>query len=152
MQGGLDKHGPPVRLRRFTADELDWINARYREVDFVASSADELIAVAEVGGVSAGIGRVVPVADGVGELGGMLVFDAFRGSGVAKAIIAYLVAQSCCDTLYCLPFADLRALYAAAGFMQLEDFTGVPSKVAAKHQWCNTHYPAPVLLMRRSKQ
>lgn len=137
-----------MRLAR--AGELDWINQRYREVDFVASDSSDLIAVAEVGGQAAGLGRVTMADEGVGELGGIVVFPAFRASGVARQIIDFLIAQAGCHTLYCLPFAPLEALYAAAGFMRVENLNGVPDQVKSKHGWCKRHYPTPVLLMRRT--
>ncbi len=134
-------------LRRSRPDELDWINARYAEVEFVASSETDVIVVAEASGQPAGLGRVVPIADGVGELGGMLVFDDFRGSGLAKQIIGFLQQQAGLPTLYCLPFAELDGLYRSMGFELAAASDAVPEKVAAKHRWCNEFYPKPVLLL-----
>jgi N-acetylglutamate synthase-like GNAT family acetyltransferase len=137
----------PFTLRRSRPDELAWINERYAGVDFVASSDADVIAVAEANGQPAGLGRVVHIADGVGELGGMLVFDAFRGSGLAKQIIGFLQQQAGLPTLYCLPFAELEGLYGSMGFVPASAQDKVPEKVAAKHRWCNEHYPKPVLLL-----
>lgn len=137
----------PFTLRRSRPDELDWINARYAEVDFQPSEAGDVIAIAEFNGKPAGIGRVVPVAAGVGELGGMLVFDGYRGSGLSKQIIGYLQQQAGMPTLYCLPFAELEGLYRSMGFAPSPADAAVPDKVAAKHRWCNTFYPKPVLLL-----
>ncbi len=139
--------GHVFTLRRSRPEELDWINARYAEVDFVASGESDVIAVAESGGQPAGLGRVVHIADGVGELGGMLVFDDFRGSGLAKQIIGFLQQQANLPTLYCLPFSELAGLYGSMGFAPVTELDVVPEKVAAKHRWCNTHYPKPVLLL-----
>ncbi|PHV06454.1 GNAT family N-acetyltransferase [Janthinobacterium sp. BJB412] len=133
------------------ADDLAWANARYAEIDFLPSKAADLIAIARVDGVAAGLGRVVGVADGEGELGGMYVLDGFKGLGLARRIIAYLQDNSRCHTLYCLPFAELAALYQSMGFTPVADDAAVPAAVAAKHRWCNSHYGKPVLLLRREK-
>jgi N-acetylglutamate synthase-like GNAT family acetyltransferase len=139
--------GTTFTLRRSRPDELGWINARYAGVDFVASSGTDVIAVAEADGQPAGLGRVVHIADGVGELGGMLVFDDYRGSGLAKQIIGFLQQQADLPTLYCLPFSELEGLYGSMGFSVAAAGDTVPDKVAAKHRWCNEHYPKPVLLL-----
>jgi GNAT superfamily N-acetyltransferase len=134
------------------ADDLAWANARYAEIDFLPSKAADLIAIASVDGVAAGLGRVVDVADGEGELGGMYVLDGFKGLGLARQIIAFLLNNSHCRTLYCLPFAELAAVYQSMGFLSVAGaaaHAAVPEAVAAKHRWCNTHYGRPVLLLRR---
>ncbi|SFL59566.1 GNAT family N-acetyltransferase [Rugamonas rubra] len=133
------------------ADDLAWANARYADIDFLPSKAADLIAIARVDGVAAGLGRVVAVADGEGELGGMYVLDGFKGLGLARRIIAFLRDNSGCHTLYCLPFAELAALYQSMGFAPVANDTAVPAAVAAKHRWCNSHYGKPVLLLRRGK-
>lgn len=130
------------------ADDLAWANARYAEIDFLPSKAADLIAIARVDGVAAGLGRVVGVADGEGELGGMYVLDGFKGLGLARRIIAFLQDNSGCHTLYCLPFAELAALYHPMGFAPVANDAAVPAAVAAKHRWCNSHYGKPVLLLR----
>ncbi len=138
---------PAFTLRRSRPDELDWVNARYAEIDFVASKPGDVIAIAEANGQPAGLGRVVQVGDGVGELGGMLVFDAYRGSGLSKQIIGFLQQQAGLATLYCLPFAELEGLYRSMGFAHAAKTELVPQEVAAKHRWCNEFYPKPVLLL-----
>jgi len=134
----------PLAIRPARPDELAWVNQRYAEVDFVPSTPQDRIAIAEIDGVPAGIGRVVPVGDRAGELGGMLVFPAFRRRGVAQRIVAWLLALPDFDNLYCLPFAELEGLYGALGFCRIDD---APEDVITKHRWCNEHYPQPVLLM-----
>ena len=136
-------------IRLASADQLAWVNARYAEIDFVPSPPSDLVMIASCGGESAGLGRVVPLAPGIGELGGMLVFDRFQGRGLAKAIIASLCALPGFATLYCLPFAELEAMYAAMGFARVADDGTAPPSVTKKFRWCNQHYGKPVLLMRR---
>ena len=131
-------------------EQLAWVNARYAEVDFVASDAQDLVVIASVDGIPAGQGRVVPLGAGAGELGGMLVYDAFKGRGLARDIIASLCALPGFSVLYCLPFADLEGLYGSMGFAQTPDDASVPPQVSQKYRWCNAHYGKPVLLMKRT--
>jgi N-acetylglutamate synthase-like GNAT family acetyltransferase len=138
-----------IAIRAALPTELDWINARYREIEFVQSGAEDFGVVAEVDGRPAGIGRIVPVAERIGELGGMYVFDEFRGTGLSKRIIGVLAATPDFDFLYCLPFAGLESLYEGFGFRRISDMAGVPGPVLKKFQWCAQFYPEPVLLMGR---
>lgn len=137
-------------FRLAQANDLDWVNARYAAIDFVPSPPTDQVIIAACAGEPAGLGRVVPLAPGIGELGGMLVFEPFQGRGLAKAIIASLCALPGFDTLYCLPFAELEAMYAAMGFARAADDGAVPPQVSKKYRWCNEHYGKPVLLMRRA--
>ena len=136
-----------VTMRTPSPGELAWINARYREIDFLPCAPQDAVVVAEVDGKPAALGRIVAIAGRVGELGGMVVFDEFRGAGLAKAIIARLLDTRKYDHLYCLPFGKLEALYASFGFRRVTDLAGVPAKVREKFQWCASFYPEPVLLM-----
>jgi GNAT superfamily N-acetyltransferase len=136
-----------VSVRAARPEELEWVNQRYAEVDFVPSKPGDRIAIVEVNGERAGIGRVVPVGPRTGELGGMFVFARFKGLGLSRKLIAWLVALPGFDDLYCLPFAELEGLYGSMGF---QPSASAPDEVAAKHRWCNSHYPKPVLLLRRT--
>lgn len=138
-----------VEVREATPSELDWVNAKYREIDFLPSSSADRIAVAEVLGARAGLGRLVPVSPSAEELGGIYVFPAFRSLGASRAIIEFLVSNSRADELYCLPFCNLRDLYLSFGFSELRETAPVPLELKRKHTWCNTHYGTPVLMMRR---
>ncbi|MES2298666.1 MAG: GNAT family N-acetyltransferase [Pseudomonadota bacterium] len=141
-----------VTLRRAEPGELEWINARYAQVDFLPSSDADLVALATLDGVPAGLGRIVPVGADAGELGGMLVFEQFQGCGLARRIIDFLLQQTRYATLYCLPFAELEDLYASMGFARAPAGADLPDHVAHKYRWCNEHYPKPVLLMQRARQ
>ncbi len=79
----------------------------------------------------------------------MYVFPEHRGGGISSALVRYLIDESGLDTLYCLPFNHLRALYEGLGFQLLSPDQRVPDHVAKKHLWCNQHYSDPVLMMRR---
>lgn len=137
-----------IQVRRAASSELGLINERYAEVQFLASAQNDFLVVAEIGGQPAGLGRIVPIDAGIGELGGMYVFEEFRGLGVSKAIIAFLVAGSEAAALYCLPFADLQGLYESFGFGRVADVASAPDKVRHKLRWCDEFYDKPVLLMR----
>lgn len=136
-------------VRKLKSDELDWANQRYREVDFLPSPPSDLIAVAEVAGSPAGLGRVTPISETAGELGGMYVFPEHRGGGISSALVRYLIEESGRDILYCLPFIHLRGLYEGLGFRLVSPNQHIPSHVVEKHLWCNQHYSNPVLMMWR---
>ncbi|MES3021335.1 MAG: GNAT family N-acetyltransferase [Pseudomonadota bacterium] len=136
-----------VNIRDANSADLVWINERYREIDFLLSTSKDIGVVAEVDGVAAGIGRIVIVAEGQGELGGMYVFDQFKGKGIAKQIVARLQAISPCAKLFCLPFAELKELYAAMGFAPVSLLAEHPPHIVEKYHWCNSHYPKAVVLL-----
>jgi GNAT superfamily N-acetyltransferase len=136
-----------IALRLARPEEAEWINARYAEVRFVPSDlAREIVAIAEIDGTPAGLGRLVPVDDESCELGGMLVFEAFRGQGVARAIIDELLRHTDARAVYCIPFAELEPLYEAAGFARTDH---APPNVIEKFEWCTRTYDKPVVLMRK---
>ena len=139
--------GGRVTMRTPAPDELGWINARYRAIDFLPCAPHDAVVIAEVDGASAGLGRIVVIDARVGELGGMVVFDGFRGAGLAKRIIARLLQTPDHDHLYCLPFGKLESLYAGFGFQRVTELAGVPVKVRDKYAWCAEFYAEPVLLM-----
>lgn len=139
----------PLLVRRLKGDELDWANQRYREVDFLPSPPSDLIAVAELAGSPAGLGRVTPISEIAGELGGMYVFAEHRGAGISAVLVRFLIDESGFDILYCLPFTHLRGLYERLGFQLVSPDQRVPDQIAEKHLWCNQHYSDPVLMMWR---
>lgn len=136
-----------IEIRAARTDEADWVNERYAAVDFIPSDLTrELVLIAELDHTPAGLGRLVPVDEQSCELGGMLVFDEFRGRGVARALIDALIERAQGKTIYCIPFAKLESLYAAAGFERSDH---APKAITEKFAWCQRTYDQPVLLMRR---
>ena len=134
-----------MNLRVALPHEADWINARYAAVQFMPSDLTrELVVVAEIDGVAAGLGRLVPYGE-VYELGGMLVFEEFRGRGVARAIIDELLRRADRD-VYCIPFADLTALYESAGFVRANE-DDAPIAIREKLAWCRQTYDRAVTLL-----
>ena len=138
-----------ITVRRAEEKELKWVNEKYSEVDFVHSNLEnELIAIAELDGKKAGIGRLISVDERNGELSGMYVFDEFRGLGVSKHIITFLLENKGKMTaIFCLPFAHLEKLYQGFGFKRAARSNKAPKKVNDKFEWCNKHYEHEVLLL-----
>ncbi|MEW6736933.1 MAG: GNAT family N-acetyltransferase [Acidobacteriota bacterium] len=138
-----------IRVRKAEADEITWINSCYDTVEFLHSDlGNEVVAIAEVDNQRAGLGRLVKVGDDIFELGGMLVFEQYRGLGLSKKIIEFLIKQATCyKAIYCIPFEHLDKLYYSMGFNNCNNFTSVPEKVIDKYNWCKSHYPHNVLLL-----
>jgi GNAT superfamily N-acetyltransferase len=135
-------------LRTARPDETGWINEQYARVHFIPSDpARDTVVVAEADGVRAGIGRLVDAGEGAYELGGMYVLDAFRGAGIARAVVEELIRCAGERDVYCIPFADLEAFYASAGFRRIEA-VNVPAKIVAKLEWCAREIDRAVILMK----
>jgi GNAT superfamily N-acetyltransferase len=138
-----------MRLRTATAADAQWINERYASVHFQPSDlARDLVVVAELDGVAAGIGRLVPAGADACELGGMLVFEEFRGRGIARAIIEELLRHADGRAVYCIPFAELEPIYSASGFVRREPHEGLPPYVREKLDWCAREIQRDVILMK----
>lgn len=74
-----------LEVRAAKVAEIEWINQCYDEVEFVHSIFEkEIIAIAEIDDQKAGVGRLVNVKQGNLELGGMYVFESFRGKGAER--------------------------------------------------------------------
>lgn len=134
-------------LRTAKPDELGWMNEQYAQVHFIPSDPRDTMVIAELDGERAGFGRLVEAGGRAYELGGMYVFEAFRGRGVARAIVEELIRRGHGRELYCIPFADLETLYAAAGFRRV-DPVGVPPKIREKLEWCEREMGRAVVLMK----
>ena len=136
-----------IEIRAARMDEADWVNEQYAAVGFIPSDvARDLVLIAELDHTPAGLGRLVSISDDACELGGMLVFEGFRGHGIARALIDALIERADGKTIYCIPFAKLESLYAVAGFERSEN---APQAITEKFDWCQRTYDQPVLLMRR---
>lgn len=138
-----------LRLRTAAADDGGWIQEQYEKVHFIPSDLTrDTIVIAELDGERVGMGRLVPTGEGAYELGGMYVDDAHRGKGIAKQIVDELIRRAGNAMVYCVPFANLEALYASAGFQRVEP-NGVPAKVREKLDWCARNIPdRGVILMK----
>jgi GNAT superfamily N-acetyltransferase len=139
-----------LTFRTAGANDLHWINERYREVAFLPSKGSDLVVVATVDGEDAAVGRLVPIEDDVAELGGILVFEAYRGRGIAPRLIGELISRSKVTRLYCIPFTKLNSLYAGCGFaVQDVEAGSVPGEIREKYDWCRREYAEPVTLMAK---
>lgn len=139
---------PLLNIRIAQTHELRWINTQYDKVGFKHSHFDgELVAIAEVNGEKAGLGRLQAVESSAAELGGIYVDEAYRGLGLAAEIVSFLVQQShAYNSVFCLPFAHLSGFYKQFGFDSPQISTHVPDVVADKHRWCNQTYKSETLL------
>jgi GNAT superfamily N-acetyltransferase len=137
------------KIRSAEKSEIEWVNQCYDEVEFVHSHFDnEIIAVAEYGGQKAGLGRLVTVDDKHLELGGMYVFESFRGKGVAKEIVQFLLgAVKSHQTVYCIPFEHLIPFYKQCGFTTCSCLDLVPQELLKKYLWCKEKYAHPTSLL-----
>ena len=58
-----------IVIRLANKDEIDWVNSKYSEIDFVHSNFEnEIIAIAEMGDTKCGLGRIVNIDDANCEL------------------------------------------------------------------------------------
>ena len=143
---------PEITLHIPSPEETTWINARYAEVDFVQSEYDkESLVIAKIDNERAGLGRIVHVNDTVKEIGGVYVFEGFRGLGVARKVVEHLcgVVNSNDYDTYVLPYADLREFYQSFGFKEVQQSTKIPEALDVKWKYCQSAYEKKVLLMKR---
>jgi len=142
-----------VTVHRAGKNEINWVNSKYTEVDFMKSSFDnEFIVIAYVDEEKAGLGRLVKIDDTNIELGGIYVFKKFRGLGVAEKIVSELCEKNPFrnTTIWCLPFENLLNFYSRFGF-KIRENGEVPDEVIKKFKWCNDEdrYAEKVLLLNR---
>lgn len=138
-----------LKLRAAEKLEIEWINKCYDEVEFVHSNFEnEIIAIAELNGQKVGLGRLVTVDEKHFELGGMYVFEAFRGKGVAKEIVKFLLEHvKPFQTIYCIPFNHLLPFYEQCGFATCSNLDLVPKELLEKYRWCKEKYTHPTALL-----
>ena len=142
-----------IQIHQANKDDLTWINQSYDQVGFINSNIEnELIVIATVLNQKAGLGRLVNILQGIGELGGIYTFSQFRKMGVAQKIVQYLIDKNEYTTLYCLPFEPLKDFYTQFGFKEVteDSFYLVPEKIKTKLAWCKESYPQKTLLLKLS--
>ncbi|MBX3718327.1 MAG: FosX/FosE/FosI family fosfomycin resistance hydrolase [Parachlamydiales bacterium] len=129
--------------------EIEWVNQCYDQVEFVHSNLDhEMIAIAELGGEKAGLGRLVKMDEENLELGGMYVFEQFRNKGIATELVKFLLTQTKpSQNIYCIPFEHLAPFYQQFGFDHCLDKAEVPEKILTKLHWCQKKYASPTALL-----
>ncbi len=141
-----------IQARKAKKEEIEWVNSQYKEVGFVASNFyNEFIAIVEVDGRKAGLGRLVIIDEGNIELGGIYVLKEFRRMGVADHIVDFLCTNNSFKEriIWCLPFEHLKKFYEGFGFKK-SNMVKAPKVIARKHEWCNTNYDQIVLLLAKT--
>lgn len=94
------------------------------------------------------MGRLVKVDENNLELGGMFVFESFRGKGIAKEIVTFLLAYvRPSQTVYCVPFEHLLKFYKQCGFTDCPNCSSIPAKILDKYRWCREKYAQPTTLL-----
>ncbi|AOT08839.1 GNAT family N-acetyltransferase [Pseudoalteromonas luteoviolacea] len=142
-----------ITIRKATDDEIHWVNEQYQRVGFKLSSLEsDMIAIALIDGQKVGVGRIQKITEFDAELGGMYVNPDFRGVGIAKKIVTFLVENALqYRQLYCLPFEHLAPFYKKFGFDEvIETGVDIPDMVLSKHHWCNEIYEHRTLLFVKS--
>lgn len=139
-----------VTIRRARPEEMEALQASWASIDFAPSGADDVILVAlDDAGARVGQGRLVPMGDGHVELGGMWVRDAWRGRGVASALVRSLLDAAGGAVVWCVPWADLAAYYQGLGIPDVAPEETAPEGVRAKLAYCRARYARAVTLLRR---
>ena len=124
-----------IAIRELGADERAGANTHYAAMQFAISPPDALALVAEHGGARVGLGRLVAHAPEVVELGGIWTDEAWRGQGVARAMVHALLARhGTRGPLWCIPFVHLAAFYQSFGFAPAAP--PWPAPIAAKVAAC----------------
>lgn len=138
-----------IQIRPAKQPEITWINSSYDEVGFAHSSFEkEIIAIAEINGQRAGLGRLVTIDVNHFELGGIYVFEAFRGQGIARKIVEFLLkASPPSKSIYCIPFEHLVPFYREFGFIPCVTLEQIPQEILAKCRWCKDRYSNPTGLL-----
>ena len=141
-----------IIVRQARKDEIDWVNAQYKSIDFKPSNFEnEYIVIAEIGGEKCGLGRLVKIDEQNTELGGIYVLNEYRRMGVAEEVVSFLCSNNpfLDTTIWCLPFENLKDFYGKYGFTK--HMIAPPKEIAEKHSWCNTSgvYSKEVLLLSK---
>lgn len=107
----------------------------------------------DANGVVIGCGQVKPHSDGTQELASIAVLPGWRGRGVARSIIEYLLAQHP-GRLYLTCRSQLGPLYQKFGFqvIQRSDMTPYFRRLSWFVVWFArlTRQPGSMLVMRRN--
>lgn len=138
-----------IHIRKAVETEIEWINNKYDEVQFVHSIfQNEMVAIAEINGEKAGLGRLVTIDHDNLELGGIYVFDFYRGKGIASKLVNFLLKQADLHYhIYCIPFTKLIGFYRQFGFISPQSTDEIPERILKKYQWCEGSYNEKVELL-----
>lgn len=137
-------------IRGARPDEMPAIQATWDAIEFARSRDGDRVWVAvDTRGERVGQGRLVPVGEGHVELGGMWTHDAWRGKGVAGALVRALLEAAGDATVWCVPWADLAEYYMGLGLSEAAPAESAPEKIREKLAYCRERYPRAVALLRK---
>jgi GNAT superfamily N-acetyltransferase len=138
-----------MRVHSAEASDQDFIDTTYAAVNCPAATADDDVLVAEADdGERVGLGRLVPVADGTVELGGIWVDERFRRHGLAATIVKALLGRAAGRRVFCVPFTPLMDYNKRFGFVDAPRDESVPAPILAKLSVCRATFPQGVGLLR----
>jgi GNAT superfamily N-acetyltransferase len=118
---------------------LESANAVYAAIAFQASDPERDLTYGLAGsqGELVALGRIQRHADGALEVGGFWVRDDQRGRGIARRLVAHVLAALPRGTVaWCVPFEHLADFYASFGMERVEDLTQAPASLRDKLDFC----------------
>ena len=130
-----------ISVRQARPDEIDWINSKYDEVNFIHSNyLNDYIIIAYLENQKVGLGRLVQLDEKNIELGGIYVFPNYRRLGVAEKIVRSLCEDNPFSemSMWCLPFEHLVDFYGKFGFSAKNIPGEIPEKMKKKIDWVNS--------------
>ncbi len=121
MSGGPHENAPAFSIQQAKAEHARLIEELIREVDINPKGLDwrRFLVAISPDGEFIGCGQIKLHTDGTQELASIAVKTAWRGRGVARAIIEQLLASQHGD-VYLITMASLGPLYAKFGFAPVE--------------------------------
>lgn len=138
-----------ISIRKANLSEMSWVNDQYDAAGFKHSTfKQEYIAIVEVNGKRAGLGRLQRIDMESAELGGIYVLENYRKLGLAGQIVAHLIGSGTLyKKIYCIPFAHLQKFYMRFGFATENRPETAPATVREKLCWCASEYDYKTVLL-----
>jgi GNAT superfamily N-acetyltransferase len=139
--------GPEWTILELAGAELAATRPVYETLGFEMSEPGihRTFAMKDAGGLAA-LGRLARYADGALEIGGFWVREDLRGHGLARRMVARVLAQAPGDRpVYCLPFASLVDFYRSFGLVDAGPPASLPDSIAAKVGACAAGFPGRFL-------
>lgn len=91
-------------------------------------------------GALIGLARIQRWTSEAWEIGGFWVRPDRRGRGLARALVAHVLAALPADrghtSVWCIPFEHLTPFYASLGMQLVTDLSDVPQVIRAKLDFC----------------
>lgn len=146
----MEPHG----ICELDGSELDRANAVYASLAFEPSKPADRTFGAFDGERLIALGRVVPYDDGGLELGGFWTAPDERGRGLARRMVAFVLARLPTGRrVHLVSFAHLADFYRSCGFRDSEAGQAPPASIRAKISLCARRagegvYHPTVLLVR----